>query len=352
MADMQPDVLHLQSGYLLGTATLDAARRRGIPSVVLLHDNWFVCPRVILKHADGRLCSGPEQPAKCAWCLSADHRILRRADQATGWRLGAIATGRLAGHVLRRIGAWRRLLSRIDQRQQRTADGLRHADAVLAVEVAVQDRVSVICRGTATIGLHLAGVPTSPTVARMPRPSGQKLRVGFLGQIAPHKGVHVLAEALQGLGNLCELRMHGDHTISLEYVRRLSRLLATVPHEFNGKYDVAALPTILAGLDVVVVPSTWPELRPLVILESQAAGVPVIASAIGGIPGLVRHEEDGVLVPPGDVVALRNALLRVATEPGLLAALRNSAPLVRTVDDEMAALLATYSRVIGQRITA
>ena len=59
----------------------------------------------------------------------------------------------------------------------------------------------------------------------------------------------------------------------------------------------------------------------MALLQAMAAGLPVIASAAGGIPEIVRHEVDGLLVPTGDDTALRGALRRLARDTGLRSAL-------------------------------
>jgi glycosyltransferase involved in cell wall biosynthesis len=72
---------------------------------------------------------------------------------------------------------------------------------------------------------------------------------------------------------------------------------------------------------VVVVPSTRPEPFGLVALEAAAAGLPVVATAHGGLPEIIRHEETGVLVAPKDPSALAMALRRLADDPGAAAAM-------------------------------
>jgi L-malate glycosyltransferase len=67
-------------------------------------------------------------------------------------------------------------------------------------------------------------------------------------------------------------------------------------------------------LDVLVVPSLS-EGAPLVVLEAMAAGIPVVASAVGGIPDQIRHEREGLLVPPGNSTALGDALLGLLRNP-------------------------------------
>jgi glycosyltransferase involved in cell wall biosynthesis len=70
----------------------------------------------------------------------------------------------------------------------------------------------------------------------------------------------------------------------------------------------------MRSLDVLVVPSLT-EGSPLVTLEAMAAGVPVVASAVGGIPDQIRHDKEGLLVPPGDTGALGDALLELLRDP-------------------------------------
>jgi glycosyltransferase involved in cell wall biosynthesis len=72
------------------------------------------------------------------------------------------------------------------------------------------------------------------------------------------------------------------------------------------------VPERLAGARALVLGSTWPENAPLVILEARAAGCPILAPDIGGIPELVQHGTDGLLYLPGDVASLAQALEEAA----------------------------------------
>lgn len=73
---------------------------------------------------------------------------------------------------------------------------------------------------------------------------------------------------------------------------------------------------VIAALDVVVVPSLH-EAQTIVIPQAFASGKPVIASQVGGIPELVAHEQNGLLVPPADHEALSSAMLRLFSDPAL-----------------------------------
>ena len=83
---------------------------------------------------------------------------------------------------------------------------------------------------------------------------------------------------------------------------------------FAGLVPYERIPEELRGADVFALPSLQEGL-PLSLLEAMASGLPVVASAVGGIPAVVRDGDDGFLVPAGDVAALGAALVRLANDP-------------------------------------
>jgi glycosyltransferase involved in cell wall biosynthesis len=102
---------------------------------------------------------------------------------------------------------------------------------------------------------------------------------------------------------------------------------------------------------VAVLPALWEENCPMAVLEAAARGVPVVASAVGGIPELVEDGRTGLLVPPGDPGALAGAVNRLVDRPEE-AARMGTAAWARVRErhdpaDHVAALLRTYAEVIG-----
>ncbi len=78
--------------------------------------------------------------------------------------------------------------------------------------------------------------------------------------------------------------------------------------------DQQEIPRLLAGVDVLVLPSLWEGL-PNVVLEAMAAGLPVVATAVGGTPELLIPNETGLLVPPRDPGALAEAICQLLDHP-------------------------------------
>lgn len=150
----------------------------------------------------------------------------------------------------------------------------------------------------------------------VPRPAGAL--VAFTGRCVPGKGVRELVEAVAALvdtvpGVRLEVAGEGD----LADLERRATALGIRGHvHLRGWLGDAQRDELLRRATVFVLPS-HAEGLPLSLLEAMAAGCPVIATTVGGIPDVVVDGENGLLVPPRDPEALRRAILRVLTDPAL-----------------------------------
>ncbi len=180
-------------------------------------------------------------------------------------------------------------------------DSARFAESVLDLK---PDSARVIYNGMPVPNVIAPLVPASPPGT---------LRIGSVGRLAEQKGLHTLIEAMRSLPQ-CRLTLVGEgpERTTLEgLVRRYSlgdRVefagWAEPPWTGTWAFDVLAMPSINEGF-------------PLVIVEAMLAGIPVVASTVGGIPEIVVPDSTGLLVPPGDVDALVHALRRLADDPQL-----------------------------------
>lgn len=133
----------------------------------------------------------------------------------------------------------------------------------------------------------------------------------FVGRLRIRKGVEVLLAALREIpGARLRIAGDGEHRAALE--RAAADLGPAVA--FLGTRNAAQVRTLLRGAAALVVPSIY-EGMPLVVLEAMEAGVPVVASAVSGIPEVVVDGETGWLVPPEDPEALARALEEVLADP-------------------------------------
>jgi glycosyltransferase involved in cell wall biosynthesis len=141
------------------------------------------------------------------------------------------------------------------------------------------------------------------------------LILGTIGRLHPTKGQTYLIKAATQLRlkfPTLHLLLIGDGPLRQDLEFELKQ--STIPHTLTGYLPQAykALPAI----DLFVLPSVS-EGMGLVLLEAMQAGVPIVASAVGGIPEVIRAGKDGLLVSPGDVAKLSNACSRILDNPDL-----------------------------------
>ncbi|CCG03759.1 glycosyltransferase [Blastococcus saxobsidens] len=217
------------------------------------------------------------------------------------------------GHTLRGRSPRARLLHTVGGAVERST--LRRAEAVivltartaraLADDGVAAERVSTIPSGfdPALFGGHGSDV----------FPEAGRPRIGYVGRLAEQKRADVLVHAFGRMAEEAALVVVGDGP-ERERVRQLVRASPVAERiTMTGFVDHSAVPGVLASLDVLVLPSAYEEMGS-VLVEAMAAGLPVVASDVGGIPEVVRDGETGLLVPPGDVDALAGALDRLVAD--------------------------------------
>ena len=104
-------------------------------------------------------------------------------------------------------------------------------------------------------------------------------------------------------------------------------------------------PRIYSQIDVLVVPSLWPENSPLVIHEAFMAGVPVVGARMGGIVDLVTDQVNGLLYDASSPAALAAALRQLIDDPARVTALGSAAPPVKTVEQDAREWDGVYERL-------
>jgi glycosyltransferase involved in cell wall biosynthesis len=152
------------------------------------------------------------------------------------------------------------------------------------------------------------GIDLDPYLAVPARHPRDEVVFGFAGRMAIEKNHRVLIEAFSLVrrkhGNV-RLRLLGGGDLEPKLKEQVRNLGLNDVVEFCGfRHDVAGF---LGGLDVYVLPSDF-EALPLSLLEAIASGLPVVATAVGGVPGIVNNTDSGSLCPPDNADALRAAM--------------------------------------------
>jgi glycosyltransferase involved in cell wall biosynthesis len=253
---------HLIDGF---SATIwRRARRADVPLVHTAHDYHLLCPRAFMLDRHWRICHRP----------GVGCRVYR------AWHLRTTADLDLF------VSPSRFLLD-------------RHREAGL-----VPPRDAVVRNG----------IPTPPDAARVrkSRHNGRRPRFLMLCRLTVEKGVRVALGAATSLPRELDFELVISGRGPLEEEVRVAA--ACDPRiRFAGYVSGEDKVALLASGDYLLVPSLWYENAPLAVIEAAAYGLGVLGSRIGGIPELVREGRTGLLVEPGDVNALADAMSGLVT---------------------------------------
>lgn len=319
--DFRPELVHVHHWARLTTTLVQLAARRGLPTVLSLHDLFSSCPRYHRVKEDLSFCSEAPSAAVCRHC-------------APRWSFQGDAE--------------------IDASLKRFVTELRAEASSASVLVAPTRGHGERVLGWLGLSREVVALPPAGSTVTAPagRPLAERrargddpLRVGMFGHLHPLKGLGVALDALVAAGQSAPLALQvwgqaPDEQTERELHRRAGGFNVT----WHGAYE----PADLAGapIDVVILPSLCAESYSFTLDEAAALGVPVVASDLGAHAD--RATERVLLVPRGDGQALARALLALADDPAERAR-RAAAPAPARIDaaEHLARLTALYEELLA-----
>jgi glycosyltransferase involved in cell wall biosynthesis len=278
LAEVRPDIVHAHNWIVHSVPP--ARRRNDAPLVLSLHDYSLVCATKRFMHF-GSPCTGPG-PAKCLRCAASHYGVAK----------GSV----VAGSLLAMTPALRR---RVDVCLPVSA-GVARALELDKLRMPFEVLPNLIPKRADDDPQHV-----DTDLATLLPDDGFIL---FLGDATEDKGAGTLLEAHASLDNAPPLVFVG-RPFGLEGRDRPSDV-----HVLDAWPHASALEAV-RRCSMLVTPSLVPETFGMAALEAMACGRPVVASSVGGLPELVVDGETGLLVPPGDATALRDAIAELVDDP-------------------------------------
>lgn len=210
------------------------------------------------------------------------------------------------------------------------------------------NRIKVIANGRPS--------PTGPVPAIRDTTSNRN-RFGVFGNLRETKGTLVAAEAAarlveQGFGDF-SLEFHGAALFQPEaFTNELESIVARSNGRIrlNGRFDNRRLSQLMAGIDWVMMPSTWWENAPLAIQDAFAHGKPALVSDIGGMSEAVRDGGDGMLVRVGDVSDWMEKITLAASSPTLWNKLSSGVKAPVSVTESADRYMALFQKMISSSV--
>lgn len=322
LENWRPDVVYMGAWQSLAEFAF-AAKDQHIPIIQQVHDYSILCLRRWLIDSWGDHCDGPAYIGKCINCVR----------HSLDWK-DRIKDGILSlpwlGHVL-------------ENNLEASSKFNKHVKAAVsdafAYMKAYRDQTDLFIAQSETVSevLGLAGIEQSKCklvpqyigekkIRKYPRADGKAgvdrpIRIAYVGRWSPEKGVEILLEAFLSVEakrnlelwliswNLQREKVHAMVGNRLGSVKKISI--------FNN-LEGAGVSEKLALTDVCIVPSTYKEVGPRIVLEANAQEVPVIASSAVGNRYVIKDGLNGKLLPSGDVDALKNCIELIVNNPQIL----------------------------------
>ena len=272
--EVKPDVIHAHAWSVFSCLARTFPRT---PVMMTAHDYGLVCARRTLVDRSGTSCPGPSW-RRCGPCAGSQYGL------AKGNALAAASLSSL--RLLKKVATFTAVSDYVANQLSPTISQVA-GQPVRTLHSFVPD------------GLYESGWQAE-------RPEFLPAQDGYLlyvGQLSQHKGADVLIDAYRRLLSPPPLVMLGTP-------HPTSPAPESLPPGVTMRTSVAHRSVIAAMVRAacVIVPSVWPDPLPMTVSEAQNCGVPVIASAVGGIPEQVLDGQTGWLVPAADKRALADRL--------------------------------------------
>jgi glycosyltransferase involved in cell wall biosynthesis len=303
------DIVHFTHPMRFSSA-IKACKKFNIPSVLTLTDNWLLCPRGLLT-ADLKLCDGPEDGRKCMSTCKYSETILSRYKDAKYFfdSVDFVVSGSQFVKWNFEQNGWQRSI---------------------AINTFSMDYSFV----------KEQNLPDTITFA-------------FIGSIIWQKGLHVLIDAFKKIkGNNIKLKIYGNGVDGDFYFKRIKKIMKKDKRiEFGGTFEYGDLPKVMREISVLVIPSVYPEIYPLVMQIGLAYKRPIIASKIGGLPEAVHDGVNGFLFEIGNVEELMKIISNISENPQILHELRNSIKLPPRIEEESLEYENIYRELTDKQVT-
>lgn len=373
LAHRKFDIAHIHSMVGLPATLYSILKESGIPIVTTVHEYWWLCPYRVMVDFNNRICDGPEDCSRCAFCTDSRgyvkndqyrvfvlklaktfprmHRLLFRLYRLVRPEKAPVAFRNLEfgevtvpkGYRPEQSEAWHRRLDAC-------IGGLNLCEQVIGVSDDVKrllvkygvesDRIMV---------QHIGSVIAEQTIVHTRMVDPSDVAIGFIGGVGFYKGVHQMVQAFTLLPEV--LKSHSRLEIYGKYDQRYVDAIVSsyLKNEedrrrvtFHGRFRPDEIPFITNQIDLSVLPSLCADTAPQTIFESFSAGLPIIAPRVGGFPDFIKDGVNGLLYLAGDVKSLSACMQRVLEEPSMIIRFRSAIPKTKSLRENAAELLDLY----------
>lgn len=311
LLEFKPDVVHIGHLSHLSTNIVKITKAFKIPVVMTIHDFWMFCFRGQLIDYEGKVCSGPSNE-KCMMCLR--DRLKEHAE-----------------------------ISDLEDYRKHMQEIIDNIDLFIAPSEHVMNFYISMGVNKNKIKYMRYGFDTERIKYRKRKHrKGDGIRFAFTGRVIPVKGISAAIKAFSKVkSESASFTVYGDAGKYEKYLSTGDKRL-----RFSGPYHTNEVNKILDEIDVLVVPSEWYEVSPLVIQEALLAGIPVITSNLGGMKELIQNGRNGYLVQPGNVSEIAEIMQKIVDNPEMLNLLNIDPSVVVDIKNHVHEIISIYEGLV------
>lgn len=355
----KPTIVHLHAFTpAVSIRLIRQVKRKKISVVFTYHTPTVSCMRGTLMRWDRQVCDGRLRLRTCSGCMLEGLGVPKPAalflasmpkalNRFFGERNGMSGGGWTA---LRMIGL-------VDLRFEAFKELMRETDHIVAASEWARDvlRINDVPNSKITVSKHGLMLRDDASEERyaFEKIVSSDLKAVFMGRVSEEKGLGLLIEAVLSDPRLnVRLDIYGivQSPKNEALKKRLSESIKNDERiKFREPVAQERMMAVLKKYDVLAVPSQWLETGPMVVLEAFAAGVPVLASDLGGMKELVQNGKNGVLVGENSAKAWSRALKKISEDRGFLAQLKKNIGPVRQMKEVADEMTQIYTNLLREK---
>lgn len=329
--DLSPDIAHfhmISSGACITEHHLHEVKKLHIKTCLTVHLSHYTCLTENLLKNNQSPCDGKIRLFQCAQCYlvnkgynrtisgltSATSFILSKALNFNNliYKMPPMAVCNLVNHQQRR-------LKRMNESLNAWITINRWYRDILETNGIPSKKIYTVLQGLIPMQEQVSINKNNPITEI------KVLRLVFLGRISKIKGLHLLLKALAGIAKEhYVLDIYGPINTTDIYYQECQSYIKKyqVNANFKGSIPRELVKSTLYSYDLMVLPSLFSEMAPLVIQEAKAVGLPVLGSNVPGITEQVKHGKTGFIFPFNDYLKLRSQITDILVKPDSLATIK------------------------------
>lgn len=341
---------------------------------VTVHEYWWLCIHRVMIDYNQEICEGPSDISKCSLCVSLRYRDVKHntkiklAIRKNFPSIFSFIFTRIYLPFKKNVFKYYSniypnsnqnlsyqenefLRKSINERLINNIDTLNQVK-VIAVSREVKEILSKYGVNQENIVIqHIGSLIASQKIFVSRNMNPKKIVFGFIGGVTFYKGIHVLVKAYLRLNKIAidnsELLIYGkyqeDYISAIKLENGSQYGFGKI--KFFGKYSTDDLKKIYSNIDIMVLPSVCNDTAPQTIFESFAAGIPIIASNIGGFPDFIEHNKNGLLFETGNSEDLKEKMEYILENPDKIKEYREKIPELKTIEKNAQELIEIYTNI-------